>query len=55
MGLSAKLIRAQLNFFMPFVAVCSPETTRRGQDKLGELMEAVHRNNVTEGLDAKRF
>lgn len=46
MGLSAKLIRAQLNFFKPFVAGCSLETTRRGQDKLGELMEAVHRHDV---------
>lgn len=26
-----------------------------GQDKLGELMEAVHRNAVTKGLDAERF
>ena len=41
MGLPAKLVRSQLNFFKPFVANCSLETTRRGQDKLGELMEAV--------------
>lgn len=47
MGLSAKLIRAQLNFFKPFVEGCSLETTRKGQDKLGELMEAVHRHDVT--------
>lgn len=47
MGLSAKLIRAQLNFFKPFVEGCSLETTRKGQDKLGELMEAVHKHDVT--------
>lgn len=46
MGLSAKLVRAQLNFFKPFVAGCSLEVTRKGQDKLGELMEAIHKHNV---------
>lgn len=40
MELSAKLVRSQLNFFKPFVAGCSLETTRKGQDKLGELMSA---------------
>ena len=37
MELSAKLVRSQLNFFKPFVANCSLEVTRKGQDKLGEL------------------
>ncbi len=46
MGLPAKLIRSQLNFFKPFVANCSLEATRKGQDKLGELMEAIHRRDV---------
>lgn len=46
MGLPAKLIRSQLNFFKPFVAACSLETTRKGQDKLGELMEAIHKKEV---------
>ena len=46
MGLSAKLVRSQLNFFKPFVASCSLEVTRKGQDKLGELMEAIHRHDV---------
>lgn len=46
MGLPAKLIRSQLNFFKPFVANCSLETIRRGQDKLGELMEAIHKKDV---------
>ena len=39
-------MRAQLNFFKPFVANCSLEITRKGQDKLGELMEAIHRRDV---------
>ena len=46
MGLSAKLVRSQFNFFKPFVASCSLEVTRKGQDKLGELMEVIHRHNV---------
>lgn len=46
MALSAKLVRSQLNFFKPFVVGCSLEVTRKGQDKLGELMEAMHYHNV---------
>ena len=46
MGLSAKLVRSQLNFFKPFVSNCSLEVTRKGQDKLGELMEAIHWHDV---------
>ena len=46
MELSAKLVRSQLNFFKPFVANCSLEVTRKGQDKLGELMTALHRREV---------
>ena len=46
MELSAKLVRSQLNFFKPFVAGCSLEVTRRGQDKLGELMSALHKREV---------
>lgn len=46
MGLSAKLVRSQLNFFKPYVANCSLEVTRKGQDKLGELMEAIHWHDV---------
>ena len=46
MELSAKLVRSQLNFFKPFVAGCSLEVTRKGQDKLGELMSALHRREV---------
>ena len=46
MGLPAKLVHSQLNFFKPLVANCSLETIRRGQDKLGELVEAIHRKDV---------
>ena len=46
MGLPAKLVRSQLNFFKPFVAGCSLEVTRKGQDKLGELMSALHKREV---------
>lgn len=46
MGFSAKLVRSQLNFFKPLVANCSLETIRKGQDKLGELMEAIHKKDV---------
>ena len=40
MELHAKLVRSQLSFFKPFVAGLSLEVTRKGQDKLGELMIA---------------
>ena len=46
MELSAKLVRSQLDFFKPFVAGCSLEVTRKGQDKLGELMSALHKREV---------
>ena len=46
MELSAKLVRSQLNFFKRFVAGCSLEVTRKGQDKLGELMSALHKREV---------
>ncbi len=46
MGLPAKLVRAQLLFFKPFVANSSLAVTRKGQDKLGELMGAIHKDDV---------
>lgn len=46
MALSAKLVRTQLNFFKPLITGCSLTTIRKGQDKLGELMEAIHRRQV---------
>lgn len=56
MGLPAKLVHSQLNFFRPLVANCSLETIRRGQDKLGELMAAMHRKDtITREHDFGRF
>lgn len=46
MALPAKLVRSQLQFFKPLVSNLSLESIRRGQDKLGELMEALHRRDV---------
>ncbi len=46
MALSAKTVRAQLALATPLLHKCSLETCRRHQDKLGELMEAVHRKKV---------
>ncbi len=46
MSLSAKNIRTQLARFQPLLENCSLETMRRGQNKLGELMEAKYRNQV---------
>lgn len=46
MGLPAKIVRAQLNILKPLITGCSLDTIRKGQDKLGELMEAMHRREV---------
>ena len=48
MGLPAKLVRAQLHIMKPIAANLSLEATRKGQDKLGEIMEAIHRRDVFE-------
>lgn len=46
MPLFTKFIRSQLNFFKPLMANLSLDTIRRGQDKVGELMAARHRESV---------
>lgn len=46
MPLSAKTVRTQLERLMPLLNNCSLETTRRGQNMLGELMESLHRQQV---------
>ena len=46
MELHAKLVRSQLNFFKPLAENCSLELPRKGQDKLGELMTAMHRRET---------
>lgn len=46
MALNPKLIRAQLNLLKPLLASCSLKTLRKGQDKVGALMEAKFRQQV---------
>jgi len=46
MPLSAKAIRKQLNRLTPLLQSRSLSTIRKGQNKLGELMEAAHRRQV---------
>lgn len=43
MPLSAKSIRTRLALLKPLLSSCSLETIRKGQNKLGELMEAAYR------------
>ncbi|MBQ4600687.1 MAG: alpha/beta hydrolase [Oscillospiraceae bacterium] len=47
MPLSAKTVRGQLGLMQPLLNNCSLKTLRRGQNKLGELMEARHRRQCT--------
>lgn len=46
MALSAKTVRKQLSVLKPLLDACSIETSRRGQDKLGEIMGASRRGKV---------
>mgnify|MGYP004730972379 FL=1 len=46
MELHAKRVRAQLSLFKPIMTSCSLEASRKGQDKLGELMTALHRGEI---------
>lgn len=46
MALSAKSIRSQLNILRPLLHSCSLETLRRGQNRIGELMEARFRREI---------
>ena len=46
MGLSAKTVRNQISHLQPFLDACSLETVRKGQNLVGELMEAKHRRQV---------
>lgn len=46
MSLSAKTIRAQLARLKPLLSSVSLETKRKGQNMLGELMEAIYRKDV---------
>ncbi len=53
MALSAKTVRKQLNLLMPLVNGVSLKTIRRGQNKIGELMESRYRRQVL--LKTHRF
>ena len=56
MELHAKRVRAQLNLFKPVMTSCSLEASRKGQDKLGELMTALHRSEImAKNHDFERF
>ena len=46
MAFSAKTIRAQLNILRPLLHTCSMETLRKGQNRVGELMEVKHRREI---------
>ncbi len=46
MPLSAKFVRAQLERLKPLLTNCSLELTRKGQEKVGGLMGALHRRQV---------
>lgn len=46
MAFSEKFIRGQLRLFRPFVTGGSLELTRKGQNRLGELMMAPHRKQI---------
>lgn len=46
MSLSPKTVRAQIKMLHPLLRSCSLETIRKGQNKIGELMEARHRRRT---------
>lgn len=46
MALSAKVIRSQLNLLKPLLTGLSLETTRKGQERIGQLMSFLHRHEV---------
>ncbi len=46
MALSPKTLRSQLKMLKPLLRSCSLDTLRRGQNRLGELMEARYRRQI---------
>ena len=46
MGLSAKFVRSQLNFLKPLMGSLNLESSRKGQARIGEIMQYVHRKEV---------
>ncbi len=56
MPLSAKTVRTQLGLLSPLLKSCSLETTRKGQNKLGELMQArFHRQVLVHAHNFSNF
>jgi len=53
MALTAKTIRAQLSVWKPLMSGLSLNALRRGQNKIGELMERKHRDQIV--LQRHRF
>lgn len=46
MSISPKMLRTQLLIIKPLLASCSLKITRKGQDKIGELMESRYKDQV---------
>ncbi len=46
MAPNAKSVRMQLSLVQPLLSSCSLKTMRRGQNRIGELMGAVHKDDV---------
>ncbi len=46
MATNAKMVRAQLSLLQPFLSNVSLKTIRRGQNMMGELMGALHKEDV---------
>ena len=46
MAPTAKTVRAQMQMLQPLLKNCSLDTMRRGQNKIGELMEGKYRRQV---------
>ncbi|MBE6717819.1 MAG: steryl acetyl hydrolase [Ruminococcaceae bacterium] len=46
MAISAKTLRTQLSIIKPLLTSCSLKTIRKGQNKIGELMESKYKDQV---------
>ena len=46
MAFSPKTVRSQLNMLLPLLSSCSLDKLRRGQNRIGEIMEFRHRRSV---------
>ena len=48
MAFSAKTLKSQLAILKPLLNSCSLKTMRKGQNKIGELMQSKHRESILE-------